>query len=226
MAKIVALVPIKLQNDRLPGKNIRRFDDGTPLISFILDTLLKVPELDEIYVYCSDEKITEYLPKGIRFLKRDKILDRPETKGSQIYEKFLEDIDADFYVLSHVTGPFTQPGSISKCINSVMSGEYDSAFLAKRAAEFLWCNGKPVNYDPHDIPRTQDLHPLFIEASGAYVFPKETFRKYQSRIGVKPYICEISTIESIDIDYPEDFNIANAIYMNLLRGGRIENEKC
>jgi CMP-N-acetylneuraminic acid synthetase len=226
MSKIVAMVPVKLQNERLPGKNIRKFDDGTPLIRFILDTLLKVPELAEIYVYCSDEKIIEYLPKGIVFLKRDKVLDRSETKGSEILEKFLKDIDADIYVLSHATGPFTKPESIGKCIHHVVSGEYDSAFLAKKSTEFLWSNGKPVNYNPHDIPRTQDLHPLFIESSGAYVFPRETFLKYKSRIGINPYICEISTIESIDIDYPEDFDIANAIYMNLLHGECIKNEEC
>lgn len=34
---------------------------------------------------------------------------------------------------------------------------------------------------------------------------------------MKPYIHEISEIESRDIDYPEDFEIANAIYMALLK---------
>jgi CMP-N-acetylneuraminic acid synthetase len=166
------------------------------------------------------------LPDSIRFLKRDKLLDRTETKGSKILEKFLQDVDADIYVLSHATSPFTKPESIRKCIHGVVSGKYDSSFLAKKATEFLWSNGKPINYDPHDIPRTQDLYPVYLESSGAYVFPRETFFKYKSRIGIKPYIHEISAIESIDIDYPEDFDIANAIYMNLLHGRCIENEKC
>ena len=38
--KVVALVPIKMNNERTPGKNTKQFDDGTPLIQFILKALL------------------------------------------------------------------------------------------------------------------------------------------------------------------------------------------
>lgn len=55
--------------------------------------------------------------------------------------------------------------------------------------------------------------PIYCEASGAFVFRKETFLKYDRRVGIKPYICEIDDIEAVDIDYPIDFEIANAIYM-------------
>jgi len=217
--KVVAIVPVKLNNERLPGKNTKRFDDGTPLIHFILNTLLKVPELNEIYVYCSDEAIKEYLPHGIYFLKRDTELDRSETKGNQILEKFVNTIDADIYVLSHTTGPFTKPESVSKCIQGIKSGDYDSGFLAQRLPELMWTDTGPLNFDAHDVPRTQDLPKIYAEAPGAYVFTKETFKKYRSRNGKKPYICEVSAIECIDIDYMEDFEIANAIYMNILKKG-------
>ena len=217
--KTVAFVPIKLNNRRCPGKNIRRFEDGTTITELILKTLLKVKNIDEIYVYCSDEAICEYLPAGVKFLKRDKSLDEDQIKGSQIYEKFLEDVKADIYVLSHTTSPFTKPESIEKCVEKVAGGEYDSEMLAERVSEFLWVDGKPVNYDPHDIPRTQDLPPMYLEASGAYVFPRETFMKYNSRIGVKPYIQEITKIEGIDIDYEEDFAIAAAVYSAMIKKG-------
>jgi len=214
--KIVAIVPIKLNNERLPGKNTKRFDDGTPLISFILTTLLKVPELNEIYVYCSDESIKEYLPHGILFLKRDTELDHSETKGNQILEKFVNTVDADIYVLSHTTAPFTKPESISKCIQGVLSGNFDSGFLARSLHELMWTDTGPLNFDAHNVPRTQDLPKIYAETSGAFVFTKDTFKKYKSRNGKKPFICEVSTIESIDIDYPEDFVIANAIYKELI----------
>ena len=59
--KIVAFVPIKMNNERVPGKNTKCFDDGTPLIQCILKSLVNIPEIDEIYVYCSNEKIKEYI---------------------------------------------------------------------------------------------------------------------------------------------------------------------
>lgn len=214
--KIVAIVPIKLNNDRLPGKNTLQFFDGTPLISFILDSLLKVIEINEIYVYCSDDKIKNYLPNGVFFLKRDEALDQSDTKGNQILEKFIKTISADVYVLAHATAPFTRPESISKCIQSVLSGKHDSAFLAVKLPELMWTDKGPLNFNAYDVPRTQDLPTIYAETSGAFVFTKEVFEIFKSRNGKKPFICEVSTVESIDIDYPEDFEIANAIYKEII----------
>ena len=44
--KTVAFVPIKLNNERLPGKNTKCFINGKPLITYILDTLKKVKVVD------------------------------------------------------------------------------------------------------------------------------------------------------------------------------------
>ena len=52
--KTVAFVPIKLNNQRTPGKNTKRFADGTALITVFLKTLVKVEGLDEVYVFCSN----------------------------------------------------------------------------------------------------------------------------------------------------------------------------
>ena len=62
--KTVAFVPIKLNSERLPFKNIRLFKNGKPLIYYILNTLKKVSEIDEIYVYCSSDEIIKYFPGG------------------------------------------------------------------------------------------------------------------------------------------------------------------
>ena len=59
--KVAAFVPIKLNNERAPGKNTKRFSDGTPLITHFLKTLAEVPEIDELYVFCSKEEICDYL---------------------------------------------------------------------------------------------------------------------------------------------------------------------
>ena len=78
--------------------------------------------------------------------------------------------------------------------------QYDEK-LAKRMQEFLWSKGTALNFDIQNFPRTQDLEPIYSEAPGAYVFTKETFVKYNRRVGIHPYIHEISEIESRDIDY-------------------------
>ena len=62
--KTVAFVPVKLNNRRLPGKNLKPFYDGTPLLHFILKSLQQVEEIGEVYVFCSEEKIRDYFPGG------------------------------------------------------------------------------------------------------------------------------------------------------------------
>jgi len=214
--KTVAFIPIKLNNERLPGKNIKAFDNGEPLISYILNTALKVDGLDEIYVYCSSDSIKEYLPEGIKFLKRSKELDLSSASITDIMTSFSNDIDADIYVLLHATTPFLSHGSINKAINAVKNDGYDSAIGAKRYNAFLWKNGKPDNYDTTYIPRTQDLEPFYIETCGLYVFTKDVINQ-KRRVGDKPTLIEVSDIEAIDIDEPVDFEIANAVFNTVLK---------
>ncbi len=214
--KTVVMIPIKLNNERVPGKNVKCFSDGTPLMVLIQQACLDAKLVDEVYVYCSKEEVCEYLLPGVKFLKRPEYLDGNGANCNDILREFMKEVEADIYVASHATGPFTKSQSIDECIQKVASGDYDSAFLAKRIQEFLWSEGKALNFDVQHFPRTQDLVPIYSEAPGAYVFTRETFLTYGRRVGAKPYICEVSEIEARDIDYPEDFEIANAIYSNII----------
>ena len=215
--KTVALLPIKMNNQRVPGKNTKRFDDGTPLMTLIQKACLNAKRIDEIYVYCSNEEVKEYIVPGVKYIKRPEFLDTDKANSNDIIREFIKTVDADIYVETHATGPFTKSESIDACVNAVATGDYDSAFMAKKIQEFLWQNGSAMNFDIQHFPRTQDLIPIYSEAPGAYVFTKETFEKYGRRVGIRPYIHEVSEIESRDIDYPEDFDIANAIYMSIIK---------
>ena len=85
--KTVAFVPIRLNSKRVVGKNLKMLGNK-PLLCYILDTLVNVKRIDEVYVYCSSEEIIKYLPQGVKFLKRPESLDRDETLGKEIYEEF------------------------------------------------------------------------------------------------------------------------------------------
>jgi len=212
LLKVVAFVPIKLNNERLPNKNILSFDNGKPLVHYIMNTLGKISIIDEVYVYCSNEEICDYLPADVRFLKRSKELDTSATTMNHIIDSFIKEVKAEIYVLTHVTAPFIKEESFLVGLNKMMNEGYDSAFSVHEMKEFLWKNQEPLNYDPTNIPRTQDLDPLYSETCGFYIFEKDVFTKYGRRIGFNPYLVEVSQIESIDIDEKEDFEIANAIF--------------
>ena len=217
--KVVAFVPIKLNNERAPGKNTKRFSDGTPLVTHFLKTLVHVPEIDELYIFCSKEEIKEYLIPGVKYLKRPEYLDTKEATPQDIIRCFMEKVDSDIYAVCHCTSPFVKEERFSECIQKVCSEKHDSAFTGEKIQRLMWCDGKPLNFDAKNIPRTQDLPIYYNEVSAAYVFKKETFEKLHRRIGLTPYICEVSGYECVDIDYPEDFEIADAIYMGMVKKG-------
>lgn len=214
--KVVALVPIKMNNERTPGKNTKCFDDGTPLIQCILKTLLKCKEIDEIYVYCSKEEIKEYLLPGVNYLKRDERFDTAQANVNEMFYTFSNEVPADIYVLAHATAPFQKAESIDAGVREVKSGIYDSAIAVKKMQEFIWKDGTPFNYNPDFIPRTQDLDPLFVETTGLYIFNRNVIQKRRSRIGEKPFMLEVSPVEATDINNPIDFEIANAIHMTIM----------
>lgn len=203
-------MPIKLKNERCPGKNTRMLGNK-PLLQYELDSLKATGLCDSINVYCSSEEVVPYLPEGVNFVKRPEVLDLPTSNFSQIFENFMNEVDADIYVYAHATAPFIKKETMEQCINAVKSGEYDSAFCALKLQDYLWQNGEPLNFDATNVPRTQDLTPIYQETSGVYVFTKDVFKNKHRRIGDKPYVSEVSFKEAVDIDNPEDFDLAEKI---------------
>lgn len=208
--RVVAVMPIKLNNERLPGKNTKLL--GTkPLLQYELDNLLEIELLDSVNVYCSDDAIISFLPEGVRYIKRPKVLDLPTSNFTQIFEFFMREVDAEIYVYAHATAPYVTVDTMRECIEAVKSGKYDSAFCAVKIQDYLWKNGEPLNFDASNLPRSQDLEPIYRETSGVYVFTKEVFKKYRRRIGANPLIKEVSFKEAVDINNQEDFQIAEAL---------------
>lgn len=104
--------------------------------------------------------------------------------------------------------------------DSVQCKKYDSSFTAERIQRLLWkSDNKPLNFEAECVPRTQDIEPIYNEVSAAYVFTKEVFCELNRRIGENPHITEVAGIEAVDIDYPEDFIIADAVYKEIVKKG-------
>lgn len=203
-------MPIRLNSQRVEGKNLRELG-GRPLMAYLLESLAAARNIDKVYVYCSNPAIVEYLPEGVEWLQRDERLDQNTTLGEEIYDAFTREVEADIYILAHATSPFIRTATIEQAVRSVEGGEYDSAFSAERVQTFAWWQGRPLNYSLQHVPRTQDLEPLYVETSAFFVFRAEVWREQHRRIGQRPYVAVTDRIESMDIDDPDDFLLAEAI---------------
>lgn len=210
--RVVAFVPIKLNSQRLSGKNLKLLG-SVPLIQYILNSLMQAKNIDDVYVFCSDHSIINILPDGVKFLKRDKSLDEDKTLGADIYNSFLKHIDSDYYVLAHATSPFIKSETITNAIDMVLHEGYDSAFTLEEVKNFVWYQNKPLNYSLDLIPRTQDIEPVYIECSAFFIFSKKQWKNSKRRIGINPYMVILEGPEATDIDTQEDFSLAE-FYVN------------
>lgn len=213
--RTVAFVPLRLNSKRVVGKNLLPFGDHA-LCWYVFRHLLDAQAFDRVYAFCSDESVMAHIPQGVEFLKRDAILDGDFIKGLQIYRAFCEMVHADIYALAHATSPFIYPKTYAKAVNAVRSGQYDSALSVEQKKTFCWFKGEPLNYLLTDVPRTQDLEPVMVETSGFFIFGRDVLLKHNRRIGFKPLLQEVSPLEALDIDNPEDLELGRALVQTFL----------
>ena len=227
--KIIALLPMKANSERVKGKNFREFN-GKPLFRWILDTLLSVEEIDQIVINTDARSILAEngLVDTDRVLIRDR---KSEICGdlismNKIIEDDLDNTNADIYLMTHTTNPLlsadTIKASLQQFLEKKEKGEGDSVFTVDKVqTRFYLEDGSAVNHDPNNLVRTQDLVPWYEENSNLYVFNKKSFSKTNARIGEKPSMYNNSKFESIDIDEPEDWDMAVVAGRYLMEIGKI-----
>jgi len=77
---------------------------------------------------------------------------------------------------------------------------------------FYDANQNPINHDPHEVGRTQDMEPVYEDNCAIYMYTEDTFEKTGHRIGTKPLLFEVDKIEAIDIDVLADFRMAECLH--------------
>lgn len=221
--KIIALMPMKAISERVPGKNLKEFA-GRPLYSVMLDLLLQSKYIEQVVINTDGEdlknSILESYPEKVIVVDRIEEICGNYVSMNKIIEHDINAFEADIYVQTHSTNPLLKVESIDTAIEEMLEklneNELASVFsVTKVQKRFYTKDAKPLNHDPKMLV-TQHLEPMFEENSCFYVFTKKSFLDNDSRIGRYPYMIELDKIESTDIDDPEDFIIAEALY-KLLR---------
>lgn len=220
--KTVALLPMKAHSARVSGKNFKTLA-SKPLFRWILDSLLDVSAIDAVVIntdardILSQNGLTDGYASG-RVIIRDR---KPEICGDVISMNVvlnddLEAIEAETYIMTHTTNPLLAPSTIADALSRYCEaktlGTHDSLFTVNKVqTRFYRENGTPVNHDPDNLIRTQDLEPWFEENSNMYIFSRGSFAKTSARIGKKPMMYETSLMESIDIDDHPQWELAEAV---------------
>ncbi len=216
MTRTVAIVPMRHNSERVPGKNYRLLA-GIPLYHHVVRMLSSVPEIDSIVIDTDSEFIiddcAEHFPH-VEVLLRPEHLRDGGIAMNDVLSNTLNQVQADVVLQTHSTNPFLTADTVSAALKSFIlpEREFDSVFSVTRLQARLWdANTQPVNHNPAILLRTQDLAPLFIENSCFFIFTPELLRKRGNRIGERPLMVEMTPLEAIDIDIEEDFALAATI---------------
>lgn len=219
--KITAVIPIRSGSQRVKNKNLRPFGNTT-LLELKIETLLKVSEIDNIVVNTNSEKAisiveNNYSGTKVSFHRREEYYASSNCSGSEFFRHLGEVTNTDIFIYSPCTSPFVKPETYLKCISEFKNsgGDFDCVSTVSAVKEFLWLNGKPINYDPLNAPNSQNLPDIMALNFGVTLTTREDLINNHNIIGKRPNFVETSDIEAIDIDTPLDFYIAEQIYKRL-----------
>jgi CMP-N-acetylneuraminic acid synthetase len=211
--KIAALVPMRHQSVRVPEKNFRLIA-GKPLYFYILHTLSQISLLEKIAVNTDSPVIAEGIKREfgqIEVIYRPEDLLGEDVPMNKILLHDISKVHADYYLQTHSTNPLIRARTLQTAIEVFTANlpEHDALFGVTRRHVRIWNEqGKPINHDPSQLIKTQDLPPFFEENSCLYIFTRKAILDTQNRLGKNPKMFEIPPLEAFDIDTETDFRLA------------------
>ena len=217
--KIAIVIPIKLNNERLPNKTFQSLK-GLPLCHWCFERCVTFKQNNqhlniEIYIYCSKyDPLKDYIPNPhIKFIPRPDKLDGDDVSMNDVLQEFKKNVIADHYILQFITAPYLKWQTLQDAVHKYINENYDSVHSVKLIKSFVNYKGEAINYDRDNYARTQDLTPVSYDSNGFYIFNKSVLDNGR-RVGNNDLEYPLNDIESIDIDNWTDLEFANRININ------------
>lgn len=218
---VKALIPLKGHSERVPNKNVRLLC-GKPLFHWVVAALSKSRFITEIVIDTDSPEIARSARDNFKVT----VLMRPERLWGDfvginpLIDFQLSQVTGEYFLQTHSTNPLLQTSTIEKAIETFFGqGTHDSLFAVTPVQTRLyWSDGRPINHEPKNMLRTQDLEPVFQENSNIYLFSRSSFYKNNHRIGSNPMMFSMDFLEAIDIDNKADFALVACLMSDRLEG--------
>jgi len=219
--KIIGLIPARGGSKGIPKKNLAPIA-GTTLVGHkILQA--QASYCTEVWVSTDSKEIgNEASSKGSKVLTRPDYLSTDESSTESMLMHAIENIPcdlADIIVLLQVTSPLIAINSINLCISKLIdSANLNSVITVREAHPFMWVTKddtkwEPVGHSRKWRPRRQELDRSAWETGGCYAAKVSAIKKEGVRYPSPTGTVGLTYIESIDIDTPEDLEVAKNLLM-------------
>ncbi len=221
--KVAFFLPARKGSQRVKNKNTRPFagiEGG--LLANKLEQLIATECIDEIVLSTNDEECLRIGSKYAERSSRLRVVERPDelcldSTNLQDLICYVPTItDAEHILWGHVTTPLADATSYDAAIEDYFASldtGFDSLVGVTELKNFLLdAEGRLINNTTElPWPRTQDLAPLYEINHTVFLAPREVYIKQRNRLGRRPKLHVMDKIASMDIDWEEDFVIAEAL---------------
>lgn len=221
MNQVIAFLPCRKGSQRVKNKNVRDFAGISGGLTYIkILQLLKVKEIKTIIISTNDEEVM-IIAKSFND-GRIIIDDRPDylagsyTSTDELIAYVPKIIKSGLVLWTHVTSPLVNETVYSEAIKRYFENIciHDSLMSVTKIQKFIWNQNGPISYDrlKEKWPRTQTIDPLYEINSAIFMADIEMYKNIGDRIGKKPLLFETSEKQSFDIDWEDDFEIAEVLW--------------
>lgn len=201
-------------------KNITPFL-GNPLIAYTIEQAKASETVDEVFVSTDSEEIAAVSREwGASVIERPPELARDESATEPALRHAVDVLrdrghDPSPTVLLQCTSPMRRKPDIDDTVSYVKNEAFDSALTCCEDHSFYWTDGpsgaEPVNYDPENRQRRQDMDRRYRENGSVYVTDTQLLLDGGSRLGGEVAINEMPKSMSLEIDTPEDLRMTEAV---------------
>ena len=214
-SKVVTLIPARAGSKGIKNKNLVELG-GIPLLSYSCRAS-RASDSIETWVSTNCDDISRLAKKeGCKVLRRPENLCTDQSKSDDALVHFSENVDFDILVFLQATSPFISSDDINKGIEMVHSKKFDSVFaVSKEDWAPRWTSSvKPLNWDINNRPMRQDVDSVYVESGGLYVTTNLQLKSSKLRYGGKMGFIKIPLVRNIDINSPDDIELAKAVIIS------------
>ena len=207
---IKVLIPVRAGSVRVKNKNIKPFADSN-LLTIKVEQMKRIKGIDGVIVNSnSDEMLEIAAGLGAEAVKRDEYFASSTVCMNEVYKNMAENSDCDTIIFADATNPLIKDETIEHCIKAYFENldEYDSLTTVNEIKQFMWQDGKPINYDAANKPKSQDLPDIVALNHAISIIPRKLMIEKMDIIGYKPNLFKIDSVEATDIDNEIDFEFA------------------
>lgn len=228
--KVWAIIPARGGSKSIPLKNMVNLC-GRPLMSYVIRAAKASKNLSRIICSTDDKRISGYCEEqGVEVHQRPENLSMDETPVLDVLRHLLKDVDnkegevAEIIVLLQPTSPFVLPDHIDECVNIILKNQdaqssqtisniphnfhaYNQRFIGNGWLRFSFPNERKVCYNKQKKPTFYVFGNLIVTRSKTLIDDRDIF-------GTKSIPVYISSPYALDVDGPEDIEVAEWYLVN------------